>query len=878
MKKILTLLTLLTTTALLTGCGGGSSTETPTAAVSGHVSGTYGVEESIGVGATVNLIQIDTQGNQVGSVIVTTSTDVSGNYTLNIPTTYSASTNYTITASDGTNTISAIWTGSTTDVNVITDAATTLLFNTSSPASSSLASFAAATTTGITIAEVENTIDVVTDMSENSTDLVQNVQEDQEALDQVDSAWGGYTIKGKVTDSDGAAIQGIKVFARDFNNHEKRSSIKTDADGNYEMNIKLKTGYGDKMIVGVMNRTTASLAASEFYTDASPATGSGAKCFKPHCGKSITISETTPQVTNFQLAAGSRITGTITGGANNTKLKRVKIRFRDSVSRRFRGAVRTNDDGDFNFNISPGSYIAYISNDTNQQYASTAWTSNGGHVDRNYGEIFTVAAGGTKDLDINLAEGGTIQGIVCNSGTGTTCVESSDHQFKKIKIRKFSATDRFSNNIEFDTDTVRSNSKSKFKLQVPYGKYRVFANGKNYNNDDAYYTIDANTKTLRLDINHTTSTVKVKVVDANGDPLSDVGVGFRNYVSGDKTGTSTFADGSAQAEVDTTDSSKFYIGLTSRGGESIAACNYDGTDCSTTALNGRKENNTDSTGKALNNDKLGYTHDIAANPGVLTLTMPAGFVVTGTVTGTDGSASANASVFYDVLDTLKDNITTGWSNLAGGSTGADGAYSMSLAGSVNYLFKSKLDDDTRIEFRGAYNTTTNKGEGCSISEDSTKDFNYTNASSKARYRFYDCEFETPAMPHTITGVVKKKDGSVLAKALVRVDIKTTSGDVTYRRIEAITADDGTYSVKVPEDLNTYYYKAKAYYDLSYGETDFWVGPNNKKYIEYGKNKNCTTAANHTSNSIVIDFDAANVLTADWNSEGGKAARYVTCTS
>jgi hypothetical protein len=409
---------------------------------------------------------------------------------------------------------------------------------------------------------------------------------------------------------------------------------------------------------------------------------------------------------------------------------------------------------------------------------------------------------------------------------------------------------------------------------VPYGKYRVFANGKNYNNDDAYFTIDADTKTISLDINHTTSTVKVKVVDANGDPLSDVGVGFRNYVSGDKTGTSTFADGSAQAEVDTTDSSKFYIGLTSRGGESVAACNYNGTNCSTTALNGRKLNNTDSTGKALNNDLDNYTHDIETNSGVLTLTMPVGFVVTGTVTGTDGNASANASVFYDVSDTLKDN-STGWSNLAGGSTGADGAYSMSLAGSTNYLFKSKLDDDTRIEFRGAYNTTTKKGEGCSISADSTRDFDYTDASSKARYRFYDCTFTTPTMPHTITGVVKKKDGSVLAKALVRVDIKTTSGDVTYRKIEAITADDGTYSVKVPEDQNTYYYKAKAYYDLSYGETDFWIEPNNKKYIEYGKDKDCTTAANHTSNSIVINFDAA---TAVWNSEGGKAARYATCKS
>jgi hypothetical protein len=550
-------------------------------------------------------------------------------------------------------------------------------------------------------------------------------------------------------------------------------------------------------------------------------------------------------VTNFQLAAGSRITGTITGGDTNTKLKRVKIRFRDSVSRRFRGAVRTNDDGDFNFNISPGSYIAYISNDTNQQYASTAWTSNGGHVDRNYGEIFTVAAGDTKDLDINLAEGGTIQGVVCSSGT--TCVESSDHQFKKIKIRKFSETDRFGNNIEFDTDTVRSNSKSKFKLQVPYGKYRVFANGKNYNNNNAYYTIDASNKTEALHINHATSTVKVKVVDANGDPLSDVGVGFRNYVSGDKTGTSTFADGSAQAEVDTTDSSKFYIGLTSRGGESIAACNYNGTNCSTTALNGRKLNNTDSTGKALNNDLVGYTHDIAANPGVLTLTMPAGFVVTGTVTGTDGSASANASVFYDVLDTLKDN-SIGWSNLAGGSTGADGAYSMSLAGSINYLFKSKLDDDSRIEFRGDPRRVLvgtkwkDKSDGCSITQASVKDFNFTNATNKGRYRFYDCSFTTPTMPHTISGTVTDHNGDTLDKALVRIDIRedvaSSAGDndTLYRRIEAITDANGAYSIKAPGDSSSYYYRAKAYYDLAYGSTDFW---DNSNYIEYNDNRSCS---------------------------------------
>ena len=259
MKKILTL---LATTALLTGCGGGSPTETPTAAVSGHVSGVYGVEESIGVGATVNLIQIDTQGNQVGLVIVTTSTDVSGNYTLNIPTTYSASTNYTITANDGTNTISAIWTGSTTDVNVITDAAKELLFNSSSPVESNLSSFAATTTNGIDINEVINTEEIVAGLANNGPNKVQNVTDDQESYHQTLCPWGLYNIKGQVTDSNGVAVVGAKVFARDFNNHELRCSTFTLKDGSYNMDLELIEGYGDKMIVGVMNRTTASLDAS----------------------------------------------------------------------------------------------------------------------------------------------------------------------------------------------------------------------------------------------------------------------------------------------------------------------------------------------------------------------------------------------------------------------------------------------------------------------------------------------------------------------------------------------------------------------------------------------------------------------------------------
>jgi len=848
-------LLILSAIVFLTGCGGST---TPTVAVTGHASGTDGIATSIGAGATVNLIQIDNQGVQVGGVIVATSTDAGGDYTLNVPTTYSPSTNYVITATVDGSTIAAIWTSNTTDISVITDATKTLLFNASSPVVSSLESIAAAATSGVTIAEVENCEDVVSGVSENGSNKVKNVQDDQESKDQCDSARGGYTIQGKVTDSTGTPIKDAKVFARDFNNREKRASAITSASGDYAMDILLQPGYGVKMIVGVMNRTPTSTAASEFYTDASPANGSGIKCFRPHCSKPITISETTPQVLDYQLAAGARLTGTITGGDSNTMLKRVKVRFRDSLSRKFKGVVRSDENGVFNFNISPGDYIAYMLNDTEQQYGSVAWTSDGGHVDRNYGEIFTVAAGDTKTLDINLEDGGSIKGFVCNSQAGCSVdLETETYKMKKIKVRKFSKTNRFNKNIEFDIDTVRSNNSSAYLIQVPYGKYRVHGNGKSYDNSGDYYTIDADNRIINLDINHATQKAKIKVVDQNDNPISDIVVQARNYISGASTGSSTSSDGVTEFDVSIADSGKFYFALSSREGLPFAACNYDGTNCSATALKGKEQNNTEADGRASNSDIVGYTRDIELNPDIFTLQMPAGFAVTGTITGTDATAAANASSGYAIKDTLKDN-SQDWRWFTGTNTGSDGKYSMSLAADTNYHFKSTLDDDTRIEFRG---TSEN---GCSITAASTKDFDYTNASSTGRYRFNDCTFTTPAMPHTISGSVTDHNGATLAKALVRIDIRTISDDTLFRRIEAITDDNGGYSIKVPEDSSlTYYYKFRAYYDLVYNVSGYW---DNNNYIEYGKNKNCGVSGNK-----IINFNA---VTASLDGTDNK--KYTSC--
>jgi len=846
MKKLLSILAIA---FFLTGCG---SSGEETNAATGHVSGTDGIATSIGAGATVDLIQIDIQGNQVGNVIATTSTDAGGDYTLNVSTDHSPSTSYIVKATAGSSSISAIWTSYTTDISVITDAAVTLLFNSSNASTSSLA--AAASTPSVNIAEVENTIEIVSEMSENGTDKVLNVQENQEALDQVDSSWGAYVIKGRVTDSTGTPIKGIKVFARDFNNREKRSSIKTDANGDYEMNIQLKTGYGDQMIVGIMNRTTISTAASEFYkADASPSTASGTKCHQPQCSDPVTISETTPQVLDFQLAAGARITGTITGGSNNTALKRVKVTFRDALSRKFRGAVKSDDNGVFNFNIAPGEYIAYFLNGTeSQQYGSKAWTSNGGHVDRNYGDIFTAP----KTINMNLDEGGTIQGVVCDAMVNPTCSASETHQRKKIKIRQFSKTDRFNNNIDFDLDTARSNTKSKYRIQVPYGKYRIVGHGKDYDNDGDYYTIDASNRTLDLNIDHATKIAGILVTDLNDKPVSDIIVKLTNYVTGTKIGTSTFSDGTAQVGVDVSSDSRFYYSLSSREGHLVAACNYDGTICSSRALSGKKLGNADSTGKARNDDIIEYTRDIVTDPGVLTLKMPVGVPITGTVTGTDGNVSANASVSLSVEDTLKDD-NPGWRTLTSSSTGSDGKYAISLSPGIPYIFGSKLDNDTRIEFRGPDEV------GCSVSAANTIDFDYSAASSTGRYRFNDCEFETPAMPHTIDGTVKGVDGAELAKALVRIDIyenvnsdEDATNDILFRRIEAITDDNGYYSITVPEDA-AYYYKFRAYYTHAYGVTDFW---STAKFIEYGRDTYKNTETEHCviDDDITIDFDGTSL--------------------
>jgi hypothetical protein len=73
----------------------------------------------VGAGVRINLIEIDSSGNQVGEVIATTTTDASGNYTLYPPSGFTAASKYVVQAVESNVSIRAFVTGTAVNVDPI---------------------------------------------------------------------------------------------------------------------------------------------------------------------------------------------------------------------------------------------------------------------------------------------------------------------------------------------------------------------------------------------------------------------------------------------------------------------------------------------------------------------------------------------------------------------------------------------------------------------------------------------------------------------------------------------------------------------------------------------------------------------------------------
>ena len=176
----------------------------------------------VGAGVTVSLIQIDATGAQVGSPLATATTDLNGAFSLAAPASFVPGPQYVIRAEGAsTSSIDAMVTGTTVKVDPSTQATETLILG--SVSGTQLASLTSGSVTALqtevnqvildagltsssgTVSAVVASIDNAGATSETVTNLATSL------------AQAG-VIAGKVTNSSGAAIAGIKVLARDYNN------------------------------------------------------------------------------------------------------------------------------------------------------------------------------------------------------------------------------------------------------------------------------------------------------------------------------------------------------------------------------------------------------------------------------------------------------------------------------------------------------------------------------------------------------------------------------------------------------------------------------------------------------------------------------------
>jgi len=158
----------------------------------------------------------------------------------------------------------------------------------------------------------------------------------------------GSRIRGTVTASDtGIGLEGVKVLIRDFDNRTPLASARTNAVGNYRVNV-IPTTISRKYLVVVRNKTVQPYA-SEVYDG-----GTGTNDRNYGMPVTVTVGSSTPH--NFVLAEeGRQLSGTINDG-NPVSGMRVMI---DNVDGGPADRLRTNKLGEYRIWLRPGTYDVY---------------------------------------------------------------------------------------------------------------------------------------------------------------------------------------------------------------------------------------------------------------------------------------------------------------------------------------------------------------------------------------------------------------------------------------------------------------------------------------------------------------------------------------
>jgi len=387
-------------------------------------------EINVGPGVTINLIEITNDGSQVGDVLATTTTDASGNYSLDAPEDFVASSKYVVRA-----------VGTSTNADARVDSLTASITSTSDAVSSVITTSSMDLTllTAEEIAEIQAAVEDVVENTDASTstvaayraDILAATAADEAASNVVSSTVAAGQICGTIKDSAGVALENIRIVVRDFGNWVTRAKTKTAADGTYCVNVPM-AGDADQYIagntlsgeyiLGALNFTGTSFAASQWWTTTSSSTdGTGGTNTQFKAEKISVNSAAVVTRDMFLDKDGARVNGTVTGtGGASVEGMRVVIRNYDTFKPL--GSARVKADGTYRINVKATDYLISFRNKTRHPFASEIYRSGTDGVNnRNMASRETMIANQSNTYDAVLDAGVVISGVVKdNAGTAVS--------------------------------------------------------------------------------------------------------------------------------------------------------------------------------------------------------------------------------------------------------------------------------------------------------------------------------------------------------------------------------------------------------------------------------------------------------------------------
>lgn len=390
-------------------------------------------ESPVGAGITIELVEVDASGNQVGDVIASGVTDSSGNYLIEAPEGFIPGPQYVLRAVAGSVSLEARVDSLTPDVNSISDVASNVI------------SGNAMDLTALTVEEIEEITAAVSDVIEDTsvsatgvedyrTAVVTATAEDESVSNVISSTTAGGEICGTVTDSNGVPLENIRMIVRDFGNWVTRAKAKTDASGNYCMNapvagdadqyISGRTHSGE-YILGALNYTDTSYAASQWWTATSSTTDGSGGANSQFKAEKVSVADTTTVTKDFVLDKnGARIEGTVMGDSNadsvgDIAMEGMSVLIRNYDTFKPLAGARVKADGSYRINVKAADYLLSYRNKSRRPFASEIYRQGtDGVVNRNMASRESVIANQSNVYDVVLDPGVVISGeVLDNLGT-----------------------------------------------------------------------------------------------------------------------------------------------------------------------------------------------------------------------------------------------------------------------------------------------------------------------------------------------------------------------------------------------------------------------------------------------------------------------------